>query len=170
MSKHQPNADQKINPPAPMPPKAKPATHAPVVAPLHSHPRPEIVEACLAEKQPTPKDPQTRRPKNAPPTKKATNPTRPAESKKEAHQVPKGKNSKKKQGASRKIQGTLGHIFESMEKLGNAICLENGLFKQNDLNEERGKEKQDFRKGGLRLSHLTKRKNGEPIKDFNIKC
>ena len=62
---------------------------------------------------------------------------------------------------SKLSQGTLGHIFESMEKLGNAICLENGLYQQTELGDKDASDKSRQARKTLRLSHLARKKNGK---------
>jgi hypothetical protein len=64
------------------------------------------------------------------------------------------KNKKDPKEGQTKKGDTLGDIYHSMEKLGNAICLENGLYKTNP--KEKGKQRK-----ALRLNHLKRKTKGK---------
>lgn len=128
MNKDQPNEDQKINARADDIAQPTEQKKNQQVSHILNQPQPEIVEACLQSK----------------------NGKRTTSQKKQKKDVVSIQDAKKK-----KKEDTLGAIYQSMEKLGNAICLKNGLYQKTDL-----KDKGKARKG-LRLGHLKRKNKGK---------
>jgi hypothetical protein len=151
MDKQQPNEDQRINNQAPRPPKTKAKHPNQDQRRALNQPRPEIVEACLQGSQTN-----------------ATNKTKPitsAPSSKASFlgtQVGgnKGDTKHSRNERTKFTQGTFGHILESMEKLGNAICLENGLYQ----NAKKQSAQSSNTRKTLRLSQLAKKSNGRDMR------
>lgn len=72
--------------------------------------------------------------------------------------TPKAKPSKPKLS-----EDALGNIYQSMEKLSNAICIENGLYRGADLSKSKSKTGTKLTKKTVRFTNLAKKKTGKDI-------
>lgn len=166
MNKPQPNEDQKINASWPKPPKDK--EFEKIRGETHglNQPKPEIVKACLAATKAKTKE--NNKPHPTPQSGKSISLSTSSSFPFEVRSVVfKSKGFHKTKLSKVKLnEGTLGHIFQSMEKLSNAICLENGLYRRTDLTNVEAIAKGKPSRKALRLAHLARKKKGSFAVNF----